>query len=528
MKNASFKPGNIFIFNNSPYARIIRLLISAILTILCGIIKVPAFLSIIILLMAIVLSGYEIVLKALDEIEAHNYFATPVILVVVVVLSFVIGFRFDAVLAVILHQIGSIGFEYAIKKTEEQTYGYLKFLGDDTFEDAEHSIEQLTGNTKTANEIRVAADRTLKCSMGFAVLFAILTPIITSISVADSIHRALIILCVSIPSSVAASFPISQKIAAASFAKLGAVVQNESVFEQLGGIEQVVVDKNGVFTPAEPKIISINCTLLNEQTFLAFASHAVYNSDQSFSRAIVNAYNGGYKLDIVSDVNEYPGRGIEAKIDGKSFIIGTSSFLKDMNIAVPDISTSADSIYIHAAILGRYLGYIQIDNQLTDAGCDLIEALHEDEIRDILIAEENCEELADQLNISKFEQYNDLNDKVNVLESICGLNPEQTAFVYNEGIQKHSAAITDIRVGKHSRYADVLIQADSLKSITELKRAANRFSRIVFENAVAVFSVKALLIFLSIIGVSAIWFSVLVESAVVIGSVLNSIRIISK
>ena len=53
-------------------------------------------LRILLLALSVAVSGYDVVLSAVDCVESRDYFATPIVIVFVAVISFFIGFGFFA------------------------------------------------------------------------------------------------------------------------------------------------------------------------------------------------------------------------------------------------------------------------------------------------------------------------------------------------------------------------------------------------------------------------------------------------
>ena len=55
-----------------------------------------------------------------------------------------------------------------------------------------------------------------------------------------------------------------------------------------------------------------------------------------------------------------------------------------------------------------------------------------------------------------------------------------------------------------------------------------RMREIAIENAVFAFVVKAILVFLSIIGLCSVWFAVFIDTVAAVATILNSIRVTSE
>ena len=101
-------------------------------------------------------------------------------------------------------------------------------------------------------------------------------------------------------------------------------------------------------------------------------------------------------------------------------------------------------------------------------------------------------------------------------------------FVYSNSIEMHSDAAVDLRVSNRAKYADAIIQPNAIWSLTKVKQISKRVREIVIENALFAFIVKAILIFLSMIGYCNLWFAIFLEFATAVATVLNTIRVTSE
>ena len=74
---------------------VIRLVIASVVFALSLIVDMPDFAGILLLVLASVLAGYDIIMKAVEAVEGCDFTATPVIVVVTAVLAFFIGFGIE-------------------------------------------------------------------------------------------------------------------------------------------------------------------------------------------------------------------------------------------------------------------------------------------------------------------------------------------------------------------------------------------------------------------------------------------------
>jgi len=72
------------------------------------------------------------------------------------------------------------------------------------------------------------------------------------------------------------------------------------------------------------------------------------------------------------------------------------------------------------------------------------------------------------------------------------------------------------------------VEPECINNISFAKQVALRVREISIENALFAFIVKALLIFLSIIGYCNLWFAIFIDFVAAIATILNTIRVTSE
>jgi Cd2+/Zn2+-exporting ATPase len=82
-----------------------------------------------------------------------------------------------------------------------------------------------------------------------------------------------------------------------------------------------------------------------------------------------------------------------------------------------------------------------------------------------------------------------------------------------------------MRVSRKGKYADALVIPESYLSIPTGFQICRRMLELLRENAIFAFAVKAVLVFLSFIGYSTLWFVVFIDTVAALATLLNAIRI---
>ena len=118
--------------------------------------------------------------------------------------------------------------------------------------------------------------------------------------------------------------------------------------------------------------------------------------------------------------------------------------------------------------------------------------------------------------------------RLELISDISSKAKTKVIFVYASGIECHSPASIDMRVGKKSKYADAIVDHEYINNIPFARQVAVRVREIAIENALFAFIVKALLIFLSIVGYCNLWFAIFIDFVAAVATILNTIRVTSE
>ena len=512
---------------------IIRLVIASVIFAVSAVVSMPVVVKTILLVIASLVAGYDLILGAVNSVEGKDYFNISIILVFVSVIGFVIGYGIEVAAMLILYKVGLVLNDYVKERTVTSAEELLRYR--DTEEigrTVETANRPASGELEAGEKINGAASFVLKILIGFAVLFAILAPLLTHLTVRESIHRALSIILIATPASVMLSIPLIGIVGIFSAARFGVLFNKASSIEKLSDIKTLIVDKAGVLAEECPKLLSVQSDVLDTNTFLTFAAHAVYYSEQPIAKVLSNATDGEYKLEVVSNFSEIPGWGVEVDIGGAHVILATKELYVSGGEAIPFESEPSDCQIFYMMIANRYIGKITISNSTLDSAENLVADFKNNGIaKCILISEEGREDTA--AFASKFgfdDAYGELDTekKLALIDSICSKTAEGDMYLYSSGIESHSKAEIDVRVSKAGKYADALVNPNSISTIPAVFSVADRIRAVATENAIFAMAVKAILVFLSINGWCNLWFAMFIDSAAAIFTLLNSIRVSSE
>lgn len=507
----------------------IRLVAATVIFAVSLIVKMPAFASILLLVLSAAVAGYDICLQAVNSVENGDYFATPLVVVFIAAISYVIGFASEGAALILLYQIGLRLIAYAAERTRKSAIELLRYQDEETVDKIKALLcEEQAGYMEIESTMRYSSGSILKIAMIFAVVYAITLPLFTSFSYTVSIHRALTIILIATPMSVVAAMPSTGIVGLCYSAQQGVLFNKAATMEATGKVNIAIFDKAGIFSEACPRVLSVQSDVLDSATFMNFAAHAVYYSEQPIARAIAAVNDQEYRLDIISDFVDIPGRGVDVKIGGAQLTLATSELFASRGVYVPQSGESEGRAY-YMTVSDRYVGKLVLSSDVNDEAAELAEDMKELGVkRCILLTEDGNDEsqqLAEVLGFNEVYGQCDTEKKLRLVSDLSEGSKNRILFVYSSGIESHSSAAVDMRVSPKAKYADATVLPDFVANIPFSIQVCRRMREIAVENAVFAFVIKAILIFLSIVGFCNVWFAIFIDMAAALATIMNSIRV---
>lgn len=522
-----------------PTLLIVRIAIASLLFAAVLILEVSPFVKTLLLAVAALLCIFDTAVDALIHIIRLEFFESSVIVVVSTVILFLIGFASEAVSMLILYRVGTaiirlIGDNRkssAINSVASSRFNTLS-ITDKIFEDETADYIKLESVMKTS------AGSVLAAAIALSVLYAVLMPIIGHYTVRVSVHRAVCILLAAIPDSLVASMPIIGYISLCFCSSIGIVFRNALTLESIDGAKNLILEKDGIYDDPEPaKVLYAHSDILDTDTLLKFVYHIVYQSSQSFAKVIIseNAFCE-YNPALITDFEEFPG-GICAAINGAQVLFGTKKFVTARKMSVPEVYEE-DGICYYLFLAGKFGGILVISEPDECDISDITHGLKESGInRCTLIASQTSEEVAEFAHKGGFseifegissqsreELYSELlNSNSNKKILITAQNTDCEVFSNRNAVYIFKSG-SDEDIGN----ADCIIRKEAIDSISTALVTSRRVDSIAVENAIFVFIIKAVMIFLCMTGYANAWMVILADVLAVIGTIFNAERVKSK
>ncbi|MBS6823216.1 MAG: cadmium-translocating P-type ATPase [Oscillibacter sp.] len=371
-----------------------------------------------------------------------------------------------------------------------------------------------------------------------ALALAVLPPVVRLLAGLDGdwgtwLYRALSFLVVSCPCALVISIPLSFFAGLGGASHEGVLIKGSNYLETLSKTKVVVFDKTGTLTQGVFDVTGVHHNSLPREKVLEYAALAECASSHPISRSLQRAYGGHIDRDRVTDIREYSGNGVVARVDSVTVAVGNDKLMDKLGIAWHDCH-SVGTI-IHLALDGQYAGHIVISDVEKPHAKDAIAALKRIGVEKTVMLTGDRAKVADHVaqDLGVDEVHSELlpADKVSQVERLLSRAGGKLAFV-GDGINDApvlSRADIGIAMGAMGsdaaiEAADVVLMDDDPLKIAKAIRISRKCIRIVYENIAFALIVKALCLLLVAVGAANMWAAIFGDVGVMVIAVLNAIR----
>ena len=374
-----------------------------------------------------------------------------------------------------------------------------------------------------------------------ALALAVLPPIVRMLFMGlspewgDWIMRALTFLVISCPCALVISIPLSFFAGIGGASNAGVLVKGSNYLETLAGTKYVVFDKTGTMTQGVFEVTGVHHNTLPMDEILEYAALAESFSSHPISRSLQKAYGKAIDQSRVTDVQEVSGKGVIAKVDGRTVAAGNAKLMEMKGI--PYQECHSVGTIVHLAVDGEYVGHILIADLLKPHAEEAIRALKAAGIRKTVMLTGDARRVADKVaaDLRIDEVHSELlpGDKVAMVEKLLSQKneKEKLAFV-GDGINDApvlSRADIGIAMGAMGsdaaiEAADIVLMDDDPLKIAKAIRIARKCMRIVYENIYFAIGVKVICLILGALGIANMWVAIFADVGVMVIAVLNAIR----
>ena len=120
-------------------------------------------------------------------------------------------------------------------------------------------------------------------------------------------------------------------VGTARSAKMGVLIKNGEVLEEVSDLDTVVFDKTGTITVGKPQVTDV---VGDQNKVLTIAASLEENSEHPLATAVVKkAKEDKIALAQVKNFAAIEGKGVRASYDGQTAFVGSDRLLEDISIS---------------------------------------------------------------------------------------------------------------------------------------------------------------------------------------------------
>lgn len=206
--------------------------------------------------------------------------------------------------------------------------------------------------------------------------------------------RTATVFIIACPHALGLAIPLVIAISTSLGAENGLLVKDRLALERARNLDIVIFDKTGTLTRGSPVVSAVAAAPgSNESDFLAQAAAVEVNSEHPLAKAIVaEAKRRNLPTLQVSDFEALPGRGAQARVDGKKIVLGGPRLLTEGKVTLPSqvekLTTtwaSEGKTVLYVVAEAQLLGAFAVEDEIRSESKEAVTELHELGIRVAMI-----------------------------------------------------------------------------------------------------------------------------------------------
>ncbi|MCC6759996.1 MAG: cadmium-translocating P-type ATPase [Chitinophagaceae bacterium] len=349
------------------------------------------------------------------------------------------------------------------------------------------------------------------------------------------LYRALVFLVISCPCALVISIPLGYFGGIGAASKNGILFKGSNFLDIIANIQNVVMDKTGTMTEGVFKVQEVNIKSEFDKDEMLQMVNALESQSTHPVATAIHQYVGKIDSNIkLENVEEISGHGLKANINGKELLVGNFKLMDKFSIQYDIDPNTIVYTLIAIAYDKKFAGYLTIADSIKEDAQEAVNKLHSMNVKMTMLSGDKTsvvEFVADKLGIDN--AFGDLlpEDKVNKVKEIKDRS-ETVAFVGDGVNDAPVVALSNVGIAMGGlgsdatiETADVVIQDDKPSKIAMAINIGKQTKKIVWQNIILAFAVKAVVLVLGAGGLATMWEAVFADVGVALLAILNAVRI---
>ncbi|KAH8506243.1 hypothetical protein H0E87_013174 [Populus deltoides] len=354
---------------------------------------------------------------------------------------------------------------------------------------------------------------------------------------------ALVVLVSACPCALILSTPVATFCALTKAASAGLLIKGGDYLETLGKIKVMAFDKTGTITRGEFVVTDFQplCNDISVDTLLYWVSSIESKSSHPMAAALVD-YGKMHSIEPqpekVEEFQNFPGEGIQGKIEGKDIYIGNRKIAHRASGTVPTLEgdkktgKSVGYVYCGATLAGIFslsdscrTGVAEAIKELKSLGIKTAMLTGDSEAA-AMYAHEQLEHALEVVHAELLPE-----DKATIIKELKKEGP--TAMI-GDGLNDAPALATaDIGISMGisgsalaTETGHVILMSNDLRKVPKAIRLGRKSHRKVIENVIMSMTTKSAILALAFAGHPLVWAAVLADVGTCLLVILNSMLLL--
>lgn len=234
-----------------------------------------------------------------------------------------------------------------------------------------------------------------------------------------AILAAVSVLVIACPCALGLATPTAIVVSMGEAARKGILIKDLESLEALRKVDEVVFDKTGTLTKGEFSLtFSKALSGISEEQLLLLAASLQKGSEHPLAKPFLKAVKGQKFLEV-KDFTSLPGKGVQGKIKGILYYLGSEKLMSEHSIHAPS-SRKLQQTIVYLTDKHQVLGVFHLADTPRRGASEAIHALKKMELKTVMLTGDNKETaraIGDKVGIDEIMAHLQPKDKINYIKA---------------------------------------------------------------------------------------------------------------
>ncbi|WP_127849953.1 copper-translocating P-type ATPase [Lacticaseibacillus hulanensis] len=270
-------------------------------------------------------------------------------------------------------------------------------------------IVELVKKAQTSHApIQKLTDKVADVFVPIVLIIALATFLVWYVALGATLAHALIfavaVVVIACPCALGLATPTALMVGTGRSAKMGILIKNGEVLEEVNDVRTVVFDKTGTITAGKPVVTDI----VGDNQVIRVAASLEASSEHPLAEAVMaKAKAMQIEAPVATDFAAISGKGVRATVEGQEAFVGSEKLLEDYLVSdalrekMAQLQDEAKTV-VFVGLGGKVIGLIAIQDAPKATSKEAMAALHKRGLKTVMLTGDNervARAIADQVGI---------------------------------------------------------------------------------------------------------------------------------